>query len=131
MLPWSRWASACLYISRATSPTSVRASISACSTTAGGRITFSGSAKICGSASGFRYSESVNLNGILAPICTPFTEDGEIHHEALRRNIEQYSKTGLLGFIVSGSTGEAPLLSVEEKRKLFATVREAADGRTL
>lgn len=73
----------------------------------------------------------MNLNGILAPICTPFHENGEIDHEALRRNIGRYSKTGLLGFIVSGSTGEAPLLSVEEKRTLFATVREAADGRTL
>lgn len=73
----------------------------------------------------------MRLNGILAPICTPFTEDGEIHHEALRRNLEQYCRTALLGFVVAGSTGEAPLLGMEEKRKLFATVRESVDDKTL
>ena len=73
----------------------------------------------------------MRLDGILAPVCTPFADDGEIHHAALRRNIERYCRAGLLGFVVAGSTGEAPLLSAEEKRALFATVRESAEGRTL
>jgi 4-hydroxy-2-oxoglutarate aldolase len=68
----------------------------------------------------------VSISGVLAPICTPFEENGEIYHDALRRNIARYNRTGLKGFVVAGSTGEAPLLSRDERRKLFQTVRQAA-----
>jgi 4-hydroxy-2-oxoglutarate aldolase len=67
----------------------------------------------------------------MAPICTPFSGDGEVDHAALRRNISAYCGAGLAGFVVAGSTGEAPLLQAEEKLKLFATVSEAGEGRTL
>jgi 4-hydroxy-2-oxoglutarate aldolase len=73
----------------------------------------------------------VLLNGVLAPICTPFAANGEIHHDALRQNIEKYKDAGLTGFVVAGSTGEAAFLSKEEKLKLFQTVREAAVGKAL
>jgi 4-hydroxy-2-oxoglutarate aldolase len=73
----------------------------------------------------------VHWNGVLAPICTPFTEDGEVNHEALRANIARYNRTGLAGYVVSGSTGEAALLSREEKLAIFQTVREAAEERAL
>ncbi len=73
----------------------------------------------------------MRLNGVLAPICTPFSEDGELHHEALRANIAAYCDAGVAGFVVAGSTGEAPLLNVEEKLALFRTVREAAGERIL
>jgi 4-hydroxy-2-oxoglutarate aldolase len=70
--------------------------------------------------------------GILAPICTPFAADGEIHHEALRRNITRYNATALLGYVVGGSTGEAALLDPKEKLKLFETARDsAAPGKVL
>jgi 4-hydroxy-2-oxoglutarate aldolase len=74
---------------------------------------------------------TVRLNGVLAPICTPFAADGEVDHDALRQNIAKYTRTGLAGFVVAGSTGEAVLLNREEKLKLFRTVRETADGRLL
>jgi 4-hydroxy-2-oxoglutarate aldolase len=68
----------------------------------------------------------------LAPICTPFAADGEIDHAALRQNIAQYHRTGLAGFAVAGSTGEAGLLNSEERLALFRTVREeAGEGMTL
>ena len=73
----------------------------------------------------------LRLDGVIAPICTPFTQDGEICPEALRRNIEQYNRAGLLGYVVAGSTGEAPFLSKEDKRALFQIVRESADGKVL
>jgi 4-hydroxy-2-oxoglutarate aldolase len=73
----------------------------------------------------------VCLNGVLAPICTPFAADGEINHPALRQNIARYNSSGLAGFVVAGSTGEAVLLGREEKLKLFQTVRETADGKLL
>jgi 4-hydroxy-2-oxoglutarate aldolase len=73
----------------------------------------------------------VRLNGILAPICTPFAGDGEVNHDALRRNIVKYNPTGLAGFVVAGTTGEAAFLGREERQKLFRTVREAADRKIL
>jgi 4-hydroxy-2-oxoglutarate aldolase len=73
----------------------------------------------------------VRFDGILAPICTPFAGDGEVDYAALRRNVAAYCGAGLAGFVVAGSTGEAPLLDAEEKLKLFATVSEAGSGRRL
>ena len=68
---------------------------------------------------------------MIAPICTPFGEDGEIQLDAVRRNIAAYNRAGLLGYVVAGSTGEAVFLDREEKRNLFAAVREAAAGKVL
>lgn len=66
------------------------------------------------------------LDGILAPICTPFSADGEIHRAALRQNITKYNDTGLLGYVVGGSTGEAALLERNEKVRVFETARDSA-----
>ena len=50
---------------------------------------------------------------------------------ALRRNIERYNDTGLAGYVVAGSTGEAAFLSREERRGLFRAVRESAGEKVL
>lgn len=73
----------------------------------------------------------MHLNGVLAPICTPFTGDGEVNHDAVRRNIARYRRLALTGFVVAGSTGEAALLNRQEKLELFQTVREASGDRVL
>jgi len=73
----------------------------------------------------------VTLNGILAPICTPFTENGDLNLSALRENIATYNRTGLAGYVVAGSTGEAAFLGRDERRTLFQTVAETAEGKTL
>jgi 4-hydroxy-2-oxoglutarate aldolase len=70
----------------------------------------------------------MQLNGVIPPICTPFEESGEVHYDALRQNIAGYIRAGLRNFVVLGSTGEAPLLSEDEKRQLLQVAREAADG---
>ncbi len=67
----------------------------------------------------------------MAPICTPFARDGEVHHDALRQNMAKYNRTALAGFVVAGTTGEAAFLGREEKRKLFETVRDSADRQIL
>lgn len=50
---------------------------------------------------------------------------------ALRRNIERYNGTGLAGYVVAGSTGEAAFLARDERRALFRVVREAAREKVL
>jgi len=66
------------------------------------------------------------LNGIFPPVTTPFYPDGKVYYKKLEANIEHYSKTPIGGIVIQGSTGEAILLSDEEKREVLKTAIEAA-----
>jgi len=66
------------------------------------------------------------LDGIFPPITTPFLPDGEFSPHKLRANIEKWNKTGLSGYVPTGSTGESVLLTKDEKFRVWETVREAA-----
>jgi len=66
------------------------------------------------------------LHGIFPPITTPFYPDGKIYHRKLEQNVEHYSRTPTAGIVVLGSTGEAILLSDEERREALKTSRDAA-----
>ena len=65
------------------------------------------------------------LHGIFPPITTPFYPDGRVYLKKLEHNIERYSKTPVAGIVVLGSTGEAIMLSDEERREVLKTAREA------
>jgi len=72
------------------------------------------------------------LHGIFPPITTPFYPDGKIYFRKLEQNVEQYSRGPLAGIVVQGSTGEAILLSDEERREVLKCARDAAsNGRVL
>src|SRR5580704_424900 len=66
------------------------------------------------------------LHGIFPPITTPFYPDGKIYHRKLEQNVEHYSRTPTVGIVVLGSTGEAILLSDEERREVLKTAIHAA-----
>ena len=66
------------------------------------------------------------LHGIFPPITTPFYPDGKIYFRKLEQNVEQYSRGPIAGIVVQGSTGEAILLSDEERREVLKSAREAA-----
>lgn len=66
------------------------------------------------------------LHGIFPPITTPFYPDGKIYFRKLEQNVEQYSRGPIAGIVVQGSTGEAILLSDNEKREVLKSAREAA-----
>ena len=66
------------------------------------------------------------LQGIFPPITTPFYPDGNVYFKKLEHNVERYSKTPIAGMVVLGSTGEAVMLSDEERRSVLKTAREAA-----
>ena len=66
------------------------------------------------------------LHGIFVPITTPFYPDGRLYGKKLEHNIERYSRTPLAGMVVLGSTGEAALLSDQERRDTLACARAAA-----
>jgi len=66
------------------------------------------------------------LHGIFPPITTPFYPDGKIYFRKLEQNVEHYSRTPAVGIVVLGSTGEAILLSDEERREVLKCARESA-----
>jgi 4-hydroxy-2-oxoglutarate aldolase len=65
-----------------------------------------------------------NFDGVFVPATTPFRGD-EIAHDALAANLRAWSRTGLAGFVVLGSTGEFPMLDEAERDRVLVTAREA------
>src|SRR5689334_6486602 len=66
------------------------------------------------------------LHGIFPPLTTPFYPDGNVYFKKLEHNVERYSKTPAAGLVVLGSTGEAIMLSDEERGEVLKVAREAA-----
>ena len=66
------------------------------------------------------------LSGIFPPITTPFYPDGEVYYKKIESNVERYSRTPIAGIVVQGSTGEAILLSDQERRDVFKVALAAA-----
>ncbi len=68
----------------------------------------------------------MDLSGIFAPLTTPFASDGSVSASDLKHNVELFNRTGLKGYVVGGSTGEAALLSWTEIQTIWGAVRDAA-----
>jgi 4-hydroxy-2-oxoglutarate aldolase len=66
------------------------------------------------------------LHGIFPPITTPFYPDGNVYFKKIESNVERYSRTPCAGIVVLGSTGEAILLSDQERHDVLKSAREAA-----
>src|SRR6202050_666466 len=66
------------------------------------------------------------LHGIFPPITTPFYPNGNVYFKKIESNVERYSRTPCAGIVTLGSTGEAILLSDQERRDVLRSAREAA-----
>ena len=55
------------------------------------------------------------LQGIFPAVTTPFYSDGSVYYKKIEHNIDRYSRTPVAGMVVLGSTGEAVMLSDEER----------------
>jgi 4-hydroxy-2-oxoglutarate aldolase len=74
----------------------------------------------------------MKLHGIFPPLTTPFQADESLALDRLRSNVARYNATGVAGYVVAGSTGEAVLLHGNELERVLATVAEsAAPGKIL
>jgi 4-hydroxy-2-oxoglutarate aldolase len=69
----------------------------------------------------------MKLSGVLPPIATPF-QDGKLALDKLKKNFERWNQTGLSGFLVLGSNGEAVFLNEKEKIKMMEVSRQAIPG---
>ncbi len=68
--------------------------------------------------------------GLIVPMVTPFTPDGETLNEAALRTLVSFlASSGVDGVIVCGTTGEFALLRDEERRRAVQVAVEAAAGK--
>lgn len=68
---------------------------------------------------------SLSISGIIPPLTTPFDDRGEVDLAALAGNLERYRQTGLGGYLVLGSNGEAVHLTPAERAHVIAATRQA------
>ncbi|BCF92500.1 4-hydroxy-tetrahydrodipicolinate synthase [Paraburkholderia largidicola] len=71
-----------------------------------------------------------NFSGIWIPLVTPFSANGTVDHDALRRLIKLYAAAGVAGVVALGTTGEPSSLDPGEQEAVLATTLDAA-GRAL
>lgn len=72
------------------------------------------------------------LNGIFAPVVTPFDENERIRYDLLEENIRAYNTTQLQGYMPLGSNGEMQGLDDPEAAKILQTVcRVKAPGKVV
>jgi len=69
------------------------------------------------------------LGRLLTAMVTPFDAQGEIDYQQARRLALALLDSGSDGVVVSGTTGEAPTLSKEEKLRLFSEIKSAVADR--
>ncbi|WP_017873132.1 4-hydroxy-tetrahydrodipicolinate synthase [Candidatus Caldatribacterium saccharofermentans] len=65
---------------------------------------------------------------LITAVVTPFDERGEINEPVFRQLLRFLVENGSDGVVVAGTTGEAPVLSEEEKLRLFDLALEEIGG---
>jgi 4-hydroxy-tetrahydrodipicolinate synthase len=71
----------------------------------------------------------MELGRVITAMATPFRKDGSLDTEGAGRLARHLVDHGSDGLVVAGTTGEAPTLTHEEKRDLWAAVAEAIKGK--
>lgn len=72
---------------------------------------------------------SMNLDGILLPITTPFTSGEEFDAAGFADNIKKWGETPITGYVVLGSTGERVNLDEREYLLVIESARHAIPKR--
>jgi 4-hydroxy-tetrahydrodipicolinate synthase len=69
------------------------------------------------------------IRGSIAPVVTPFADDGELDLDGLRRLVEWQLESGSHGISLGGSTGEPSAQSADERIAAMRVVAETIAGR--
>jgi len=69
------------------------------------------------------------LEGIIPAVITPFDEKEEVDYETLEKHIVFLVENGVDALYPLGTTGEFPLLSLNERKKIAETVIDVAEGK--
>lgn len=74
-------------------------------------------------------STQINCQGSLVALVTPMKASGAVDLEAFKALIEWHINAGTQGFIILGTTGEAPTITFSEREQLIRSALEVAQGR--
>jgi 4-hydroxy-tetrahydrodipicolinate synthase len=66
---------------------------------------------------------------LLTAMVTPFTSGGEVDYTQAKKLAQSLLDSGSDGIVVSGTTGECPTLTIDEKLRLFAEIKSVAGNR--
>jgi len=70
-----------------------------------------------------------NVEGSWPALVTPFTKKDEVNYDVLRRLVNFHAENRSNGILLMGSTGEAILLTKEEREKIIDVVIDEASGK--
>jgi len=70
------------------------------------------------------------LKGVVPPMITPFTKEGDVDMESLKRLVT-FLKDRVNGLYICGSYGSGPLMSMEERKKTAEFIVEVVAGKIL
>jgi len=70
-----------------------------------------------------------SIKGVIPPLITPFTENGEIYEEGLRNLLEFQIKKGIHGVFLCGTYGSGPLMSLEQRKQVVEIAVDQIKGR--
>lgn len=71
----------------------------------------------------------MEIGRLLTAMVTPFDGEGQVDYDQAKRLALALLEAGSDGVVVSGTTGEAPTLTNDEKLRLFAEVKGAVGNR--
>lgn len=71
----------------------------------------------------------MSFGHVLTAMVTPMHQDGSVNFERAAELARHLSSSGSDGIVVSGTTGESPTLTKDEKLRLFEAVVRGVDGR--
>ncbi len=69
------------------------------------------------------------LKGIIPPLTTPFTQNGDVFEAGLRRLVDFQVEKGVHGLFICGTYGSGPIMTVEERKQVQEIVVDQARGR--
>lgn len=71
------------------------------------------------------------MRGIWTALITPFDRNGEIDWKAFRTLLQDQKDAKVAGVIPCGTTGESPVLTLDEKKRLIETTLEECKGSSI
>lgn len=74
---------------------------------------------------------SNEFGGVVCPMVTPFDDRFRVDEQAVSDLVEFLIARGIAGLMIAGSTGEGPLLSLDERQRLVELVVSVVAGRCL
>jgi 4-hydroxy-tetrahydrodipicolinate synthase len=73
--------------------------------------------------------EEKMFKGVGTALATPFDKDFNVDYSALKKICNYQVENGVDAIIVLGTTGESPVIDIEERGKIIATVIESVNGK--